>query len=311
MTAPELSVVICSHDPEPATLRRVIDAIVPQLRQPPQSELIVIDNNSDPPLTDQCYFHEHPIRLIREATPGLTAARAAALQAARGTIVVFVDDDNVLEGGYLAEVSRVFAADAALGLLGGSVVPEYEKALPKWALDFEGLLAIRRYSTDTYRETTDVPYREYFPVGAGFAVRRGVGLAYLQDCADTTWIQGRRGEELSAGEDTDLGLFVLSEGLKLVVTGRLRLTHVIPSDRVTRDYLARLLVGIIRSSWELEMKWAARLGRPVFPALSRSLVNVLARIAVTGVLSLWSPKYVVKRRALMELARLKLRLKRR
>ena len=132
---------------------------------------------------------------------------------------MFVDDDNVLEEGTWRRSPEYSGRTLHWGSSEGRSPPSTRRRCLSGPASSKGCSRSGRYDVDTYRETTDVPYREYFPVGAGFAVRRGLGLAYLEDCAKTGWIQGRRGAELSAGEDTDLGLFVLYQGSKLAVTG--------------------------------------------------------------------------------------------
>jgi Glycosyl transferase family 2 len=298
-----LTVGICAFNPEMSTIRRALDAIVAQIGEVPRAEIIVVDNNSCPPLSELDYLDEYPIRLICEPNPGLTAAREAVISSAQGDVIVFVDDDNILGEHYLATVVEAFARDPQLGLLGGAIFPEYDRSPPRWFDEFEHWLAVRRYSPELHVETTELPYSEYFPVGAGLATRRELALAYQEDCKNGTRIEGRRGNALSSGEDLDLGLFALSRGSKLAVIGALRLTHVISSGRVCSKYLERLAAGSITSSLELERKWAVRFGRPVYPAFALSSVDLLARLAATAVLGLWSPRHKVKHRVYSTLAR--------
>jgi len=301
-----VTVAICAYNPRPETMRRALDAIVAQLGDVPRTEIIVVDNNSSPPLAEGEYLSAYPIRLIHEPTPGLTAAREAVIRNAQGDVIVFVDDDNILGDGYLATVVEKFSADPALGLLGGRIVPEYDAPPPKWFDEFEHWLAVRRYAPALHVETTGPPYSEYFPVGAGFATRRDLAVAYQEDCAKTTRIEGRRGSALSSGEDLDLGLFVLSRGSKLVVTGALSLTHVISGGRMSNEYLQNLAIGNIRSLLELERKWSPRLGARVHPMFSMSLPDLFVRAAATAILGLRSPRYKIKRHIYLALIRVRL-----
>jgi glycosyltransferase involved in cell wall biosynthesis len=301
-----ITVAICTYNPDRVTLLRALDAIVGQLAEVSSTEIIVVDNNSSPPLAERQYLSTYPIRLVHEAQPGLTAAREAVIKNATGDVVVFVDDDNVLGEGYLATVMTEFLADPRLGALGGRILPEYGVEPPAWFSEFEQWIAVRRYTPELRVETTAPPFSDYFPIGAGLAVRRDLALAYLAYCEETTRIEGRRGKSLSSGEDLDLGLFVLSRGDKLLVTGALCLTHVISSERVQSEYLKRLAADNVKSSLQLERKWAARLGCPVYPMFSTSLIGLLARIAATTVLSLRSPRYRIKLHRYTALMRIRL-----
>jgi glycosyltransferase involved in cell wall biosynthesis len=294
MGAVRVTVAICTYNPDRATLLKALDAIVPQLGDISSAEVIVVDNNSSPPLAELGYMSAYPIRLVHEKQPGLTAAREAAITNSTGDIVVFVDDDNILNDGYLATVAEEFSADPTLGVLGGRIIPAYNVDPPTWFSEFEPWLAVRRYAPELRVQTTDPPFSDYFPIGAGLAVRRDLAIAYLRDCEETSRIEGRRGESLSSGEDLDLGLFALSQGSSLLVTGALCLTHVISSERLQIGYLKRLATDNVRSSLQLERKWAARLGISVYPMFSTPLIGLLARIVAAGALSPRSPRYRIK-----------------
>jgi len=181
-----------------------------------------------------------------------------------------------------------------LGLLGGRILPEYDAEPPEWFNEFEHWLAIRRYEPQLYVETTAPPFSSHFPVGAGIAVRRDLALAYLRDCAETSRIEGRRGDALSSGEDLDLGLFVLSREYKLAVSGKLSLTHVIPKARTSKEYIEKLARGSVESALALERKWAPRFGGPIYSSFALPLRALMPRLAITRVLGLWSPRYKVK-----------------
>ena len=302
----DMTVALCTHNPQPSTLAAVLDAVTPQLDDVSEAELVVVDNASSPPVSEGELLEGRSARLVEEPTPGLTAARQAAIENATGDVILFVDDDNVVGPRYLATVADLFSADPALGLLGGRVLPDYQEDPPAWLAEFEPWLAIRRHDRDAHFEATAPPYSDGFPVGAGFAVRRELAVAYLEDCATTSRIEGRLGTALSSGEDTDLALFILSRGSKLAVTGALTVIHVIDGGRLGEDYLERLAAAHITSALALEEKWAGRLGAAVFPGLRQPMLMVIAKMLAAAVLGLWSPRYRVKRRMFTTLARARL-----
>jgi glycosyltransferase involved in cell wall biosynthesis len=259
------------------------------------AEFIVVDNNSVPPLRDRPEFEGIPmLRIVQESTPGLTAAREAAITSSTAELLVFVDDDNVLAPDYVKNAIREFSAHPELGLLGGCVVPQYESTPPEWFSEYEDWLAIRRYTDDFETETTSPPWTRFFPVGAGMAVPRSLALEYVADCEQSARIQGRRAGELSSGEDIDLALFVLSKGKTLRVTGSLRLTHLIPESRIQPEYLGRLASANASSALEIQRKWKPRLGMAVFLDYERPLPSIIVRFLVTSMLGVWSIKYRIK-----------------
>lgn len=303
----ELTVALCTYNPRHDLITRAVRAVVAQLDElNGAAEFVIVDNNSEPPLRDVDGLRGLPLTIIREPVQGLTAARAAAVHHARGTVILFVDDDTVLSTGYLRGVLTAFA-DPTLGVLGGSVVPEYESEPPSWLASFENQLAIRRYPAGLSVETTKVPYSDYFPIGAGFAVLRALARAHASDSETHGRIEGRKGTALSSGEDLDLDLFALSTGYTLKVTGALSLTHVIPAQRTTETYISQLVVSNIHSTNEVDRKWSGRLGMPVFPFLHVSRVNAMIRGWFFRLLSPVSVRSRIKRRIWEEILRLRTR----
>lgn len=300
------TVAICTHNPDVSLLRRALDAIVPQL-SPNDAELLIIDNNSSPPLATVSSLTDYPARIIPEPTPGLTAAREAAYAAASGAVIVFVDDDNILGPSYVHDVLQEFDGESRLAIVGGRVVPEYEAPPPRWFDDeMEQWLAVKRYPETFRAEISKPEWSTHFPVGAGMAVRREFALEYQRDCEMSSRIQGRRGAALSSGEDLDMSLFALSTGRHVAVTGRLCLTHVIGRGRLDVDYLRRLAVSNVRSALELEEKWSPRVGAPIFPMFQIPLPKLVARYVIASVAGLRSPRFRIKRAAFAALARARL-----
>src|ERR1700730_14399595 len=103
------SVIICTHNPRLHYLRRVLDALRNQTLPLEQWELLLIDNASKEPLTSELWnmsWHPHA-RLIREEKLGLSSARIRGMRESSADLLVFVDDDNVLEPSYLFEAIRI------------------------------------------------------------------------------------------------------------------------------------------------------------------------------------------------------------
>lgn len=300
----KLTIALCTYNPKPMLLRRVVDAILPQMSSRHDVEFLVIDNNSSPSVQELGVLAGLPLRILREPRQGLTAAREAAIADAQGELILFVDDDNILDPGYLDLVIESFA-DEKLGLLGGAIYPEYEAPPPKWFLDYENLIAIRRYPSSLRVTTVDFRHSDFFPVGAGFVVRRSLARSYVEDCDRDVRIEGRKGAALSSGEDIDLALYVLSQGYSLMVTGALRLLHVIPPARVNEVYICRLARSGLASSAEIERKWSRRLNSDIFPLFAWPRWKIFLRSIIFSFLSPFSIRYRIKREIFMAIAELK------
>lgn len=248
-----ISVVIPTRNPHPDRLRRSLAGLGGQTLPSAQWELIVVDNASNPPVGAQF----HPLladlgaQIVNAPVPGLTLARVAGLRAARGDVVVFVDDDNVLDRAYLEKVARVFDRLKSLGAAGGPVIPEWETPPPPWTTEFHGLLALRNLGSETQvaRGRPEAAWPRFAPVGAGLAVRRQPALAYAEAISGNPWRLSldRAGSSLASGGDNDLVFTILHQSWDVGYFPELRLSHLIPASRLDPRYLAQLNRGIMRT----------------------------------------------------------------
>ncbi|AGY58636.1 glycosyltransferase [Gloeobacter kilaueensis] len=281
-----LSVVIAAHNPRAAYLEEVLESLKGQSLAPRCWELLLVDNASCEPLADAVDLSWHPqARHIREEQLGVVHARSRGLGESCGEIVVFVDDDNVLESSYLEMAVQIGQDYPRLGIWGGQVLPRFESEPPLWTRPLWPLLAIRQFDRDRW---SNLDQSETMPVGAGMCLRRTVARKYLQLIeADPRRLQlGRQGDLLMSCEDFDMALTALDLGLGAGLFTRLQLTHLIPAERLGEAYLLRLVKGIVYSTALLDylrgrepeqLPWRTRLryflGSLLMPARERRFLK--------------------------------------
>ena len=90
----------------------------------------MIDNGSQPPLQLPVVNGLPPCRLIAEPTPGIAAARVRGIREAAGELIVFVDDDNLLDPAYLETAARIAESFPQLGAFGGRITANGGLCLP-------------------------------------------------------------------------------------------------------------------------------------------------------------------------------------
>lgn len=247
---PAVTVTICTHNPRQDYFAETLAGLAAQEPLPDGRswELVLIDNASNPPLDTRVDLSWHPqTRIVREERLGLTFARLRCFEEARGPILLFVDDDNVLAPDYVRRAFEAFEVDPSLGAIGGRAIPRYESPPPAW---FPGLgmsLACRDlgdaalYADWKGAAPAERRYPECAPIGAGMGIRRNAYAAYIEAAArnPTRTALGRRGADLSSGEDNDIIMTVLHNGWRVAYLPALRLQHLIAARRLTADYLAR------------------------------------------------------------------------
>ena len=256
MAALALSVVICTHNPRADYFSRTLEALRGQTLLADRWELLVIDNCSDEPLEGRIELSWHPsARIMREQTLGLTPARLRGIDEAVGELLVFVDDDNVLDPDFLEVALRTAEEKPFLGSWSGQCRPEFETPPPEWTRRYWGNLVIREFEQDVWSNLPRLP--DTMPCGAGLCVRRQVGEHYvrLHQHGACGFQFDRTGDSLLSGGDNDLAACASAVGKGVGLISALKLTHLIPTERLTENYLARLSEGIHFSSTLLDAKW--------------------------------------------------------
>lgn len=115
---PTITVAICTKD-HPAELRRCLASC--EAVRGDALEILVVDNGSAGTATREA-AESFGVRYVREETPGLAAARNAAVAAAKGDVVAFTDDDCEVDRQFVAELRRAYDADD-IGCVTGRAIP--------------------------------------------------------------------------------------------------------------------------------------------------------------------------------------------
>jgi glycosyltransferase involved in cell wall biosynthesis len=238
-----ISVIICSHNPRGDYLRRALESLQAQTLHRGAWELLLVDNASEQRLADSWDLSWHPNHThVREHKLGLTRARVRGIEEASGDLLIFVDDDNVLDPDYLERALDLERAHPHLRIFGAGVLdPEFEvQPLPEMG-PWLHMLALRTVSnrlwTNNPKDTACVPW------GAGLCVTRPIATAYLEwiKRLNVSNILDRRGEHLFCGGDDLFSFAAAHAGYGFGVFPELRITHLIGSHRLTEPYLLRLV----------------------------------------------------------------------
>ncbi len=235
--------MICTRNPQFDYLRRVCAALRAQTLPLDAWELLLVDNGSHDPVSATFDITWHPQgRHVREETIGLTPARLRGIAESRGALLVFVDDDNVLAPDYLERAVATAERCPFLGAFGaGSLEPEFECDPPARVQSRLNLLAIRSCTRPVW--TNNPADWRTIPWGAGLCVVRRVADAYPRLVARLPMpsVLDRRGDDLFAGGDDLFSWAAASADLGFGIFPDLRVTHLIPTARLSEAYFVRLL----------------------------------------------------------------------
>ena len=240
----DISVCICTHNPRREYLTRVLAALAAQTLDPAAWELIVIDNHSDAPVADWANLGAiRHARLVGEERLGLTNARLKGIREARGEVLVFVDDDNLLAPDYLEHARRIMTEKPFLGAIGGRYHGEFETPPPRWAWHYFPYLAVADHGDHALYIFHRNTYQSWYPYGAGLVIRRALAATYADQIALSAARRkmDRRGNSLASAGDIDMVLTVMDAGSAIGFYPELALRHIIPAERLRLSYLKRMI----------------------------------------------------------------------
>jgi glycosyltransferase involved in cell wall biosynthesis len=196
-------------------------------------EVVVVDGSPDRQTAEAiaAWARDRPVpfRLVYIESPsGLTRQRNVGVDASRGEIVFFLDDDCRPQPGYFRAIREVFRNDRTgeVGAVGGSLINEMNRPLSwRWRLRFALRLVPRGEPGWYYPTATSVPRALVAPFsgtrptdvlpGAAFACRREV----LRRHRFSEFFNG-----YSQGEDLEMSLRI-GQDWRLVWSGDARAIH--------------------------------------------------------------------------------------
>jgi len=206
-------------------------------------EIVLVNNNSTDGTESECqrFAKDHPevaMRYCVEKQQGLSYARNRGIMESQGEVLVYVDDDAVVNKKYLQTYADFFNRNKDAVAAGGPITPRYDGCEePSWMSHYTRQLVTGELNLGT-RE------REFpkgaFPGGGNAAYRKSVfdevGLFNVE--------LGRKGNSLIGAEEKDLFDKMTSRGMKFYYLPNAILYHLIPPKKLTQDYFDRLTFGI-------------------------------------------------------------------
>ncbi len=206
-------------------------------------ELLVVNNNCTDDTDAVLARHARalPLRRILEPTQGKSHACNRAVAEARGDLMVWTDDDVLVDPEWLAAYRQAADRWPEASYFGGPIEPWFERTPPHWVLEhvnqLAGMLVVKDLGPDER-----VLSRAEFPFGANMALRTAVLRAHRFDPE-----LGPAGTNQIRGEETVLLGALKSQGAQGLWVPRARVRHFVTAHRLTRDYLWTYHYGAGRS----------------------------------------------------------------
>jgi glycosyltransferase involved in cell wall biosynthesis len=229
-----VSVVICTWN-----RAHLLDATLQEMRKLTipaniEWELLVVNNNCSDATDEVISRHMAclPIHRLFEPKQGLSHARNHAVDAANGELILWTDDDVLVDSNWLAEYVKAVRNHPEAIFFGGRINPLFSVDPPRWLATnqsiFSGAYALKEPGANIFiaKPNDDIP------IGANMALCKHAFADFRFDSS-----LGRCGKNFISGEEAQLFRKLLNTGCFGIWVSSAQVWHHIPPARLTRRYI--------------------------------------------------------------------------
>jgi glycosyltransferase involved in cell wall biosynthesis len=237
----DISIIICTRD-RADSLARTLDSLA-KMTVPTSLtwEVVIVDNGSSDHTADvvrDCTARL-PIGRVVEERPGLSNARNAGVENAKGAYLIWTDDDVIVDAEWLAAYAAAFKNWPDAAVFGGKATPILEPPTPKWCVQsmplLADMLAVRDFGDQPMALACE---RGVIPFGLNYAIRTREQMLFKYD-PNLGVAPGR----IKGSEETSLITAIMATGAAGFWLPDAKVSHIIPSSRQTERYIARYYRG--------------------------------------------------------------------
>ncbi len=202
-------------------------------------ELIVVDNNCTDTTPNVVQRHREflPIYCVSEKQQGHSASRNAAVEAARGELLIWTDDDVLVDSNWLSAYWDAFQYQSEISFWGGVIRPDFESPPPSW-VESNWEICSRLFAIRESKAMLEPMTATHLPFGANFAIRTPIQRQQLYDVEF-----GRSGQSMRGFDEIDVLRRLMEKGHRGGWCPEAELQHCIPRERVSLDYVKRYFQG--------------------------------------------------------------------
>ncbi len=236
-----LTAIICTYN-RAKYIRPLLESIAANDLPKNEYEILLVDNNCTDNTREVCEMFaaahtDVQFRYTTEPEQGLSAAKNRGIKEAQGDIIVYIDDDALVDTWYLRTYAEWFAAHPETMACGGPIEPLYETAEPDWMTPYTKALltAWMNYG----KEVREYPHGRY-PGGGNAAYRKSV----FDQVGLFNTALGRKGGNLMGSEEKDIFDKMHALNMQILYLPTPILHHIIPQAKLKKNYFDRLTLQI-------------------------------------------------------------------
>jgi len=238
----DVSVAIRAYN-SAETLPAILDNLKSQVDTDAiQWEIVVVDNNSTDATAQIVQRYQadwnrpYPLKYFLETHQGASFARKRAIAESQGTLIAFLDDDNIPDTKWISAIHTFEQQYPQAGVFGSQIHGDFEVPPPKDFRKIQGFLAIKEYGTLPRKFNADLLD---LPAGAGMVVRKHV---WLETVPNKLQLKGPVANSLtSKGEDFESMIHIRGAGWEIWYNPEMCIHHKVPAWRLEEEYLQELV----------------------------------------------------------------------
>lgn len=236
-----LTVIICTYN-RAKYIGNLLESVAKNDIEKSAYEIVLVDNNCTDNTREICeaFAEAHQdvnFRYVVEPEQGLSAARNKGIKEAKGDILVYVDDDALVDPPYLRTYAEWFAAHPQTMACGGPIEPLYETEEPSWMSPYTKALLTAWMN---YGDKVSEYPRGRYPGGGNAAYRKVV----FEQVGLFNTALGRKGGNLMGSEEKDIFDKMHALNMQVLYLPTPVLHHIIPQTKLEPDYFNRLTTQI-------------------------------------------------------------------
>jgi glycosyltransferase involved in cell wall biosynthesis len=240
-------------------------------------EVIVVDNNSTDATAKIIQAYQAnwpkscPLKYCFEPRQGAAFARKRAFEEAKGTLIGFLDDDNIPALDWMVAAYTFAQAHPTAGAYGSQIHGIFEVTPPENFHRLAPFLALTDRGSNPLRYE---PQKKVLPPSAGLVVRK---QAWVDSVPSKLVLTGRTSNSMVTSEDLEMLSYIQAKGWEIWYNPAMKIDHKIPHWRLKREYLIPFFQGIGLSRYVTRMLSVKPWQRPV--ATLAYMANDLRKIA--------------------------------
>ena len=232
-----LTAIICTYN-RARYVGKLLESIAANDLAKTEYELLLVDNNCTDNTREVCEAfaaaHSDVIfRYTTESEQGLSAAKNRGIKEAKGDIIVYIDDDALVDPWYLRTYAEWFATHPETMACGGPIEPLYETSEPDWMTPYTKALLTAWMN---YGEKVREYPRGRYPGGGNAAYRKEV----FEQVGGFNTALGRKGGNLMGSEEKDIFDKMHTLNMQILYLPEPVLHHCIPQAKLEKLYFDRL-----------------------------------------------------------------------